>query len=103
MKHARRLSHRDPNAWSLDATAAAVNPTAVVRSPDAYVSDCLPEPPTPTSSAEPRERPKRRVMRQRCSSASWKKTSSIRSSLNDSLNLPMYSRLILRQSSNCGG
>ena len=33
------------------------------------VRDCLPEPPTPTSSAQPRERPKRRVMRVRCSRA----------------------------------
>ena len=33
---------------------------------------CLPEPPTPTSSADPRSRASRREMRMRCSSASWK-------------------------------
>jgi hypothetical protein len=56
---------------------------------DRRVSDCFPEPPTPTSSAQPRERPKRRVMRVRCSRASWKNTSSMRSSLYASLNFSM--------------
>mmetsp|Transcript_21952 Transcript_21952/g.64635 ORF Transcript_21952/g.64635 Transcript_21952/m.64635 type:complete len:278 (-) Transcript_21952:8241-9074(-) len=64
---------------------------AVVMYAASRVSDCLPDPPTPTSSAEPRDMAKMRVMRMRCSMQSWKNTRSTRSNLKASLNLARYS------------
>ena len=53
------------------------------------VSDCLPEPPTPTSSAEPRGVRMMRAMRMKWISASSKSTRSTARSLKASLKRSM--------------
>lgn len=63
-------------AWPYCLVMVIWNGVAPARCAASRVSDCLPEPPTPTSSAEPRSEASRREMRHRCSSAASNSTSS---------------------------
>ena len=62
-----------------------------VNAPEMYaarrVKDCFPEPPTPTSNAQPRSMASRRAMRIMCFSASSKSTRSSFKDLDVSLNI----------------